>query len=204
MDESIHRMLVPVAALGWVGVGVYGVWEMAGEEAGDAWQRPYLFFTIALILAVGATTVAARGYLEPLGRLRLRVLCGGVAALAVASSMVAWAIPLWATLLAISCAIVAIDARRHARSGLLVLAAAPLVGTAAMFVAIASELGREDGYGDYPAAFGVGNATIAAGCLIGLAVLALRGHTTASESALQRRRDPPATISPSETSVRQH
>jgi hypothetical protein len=194
MEQGNHRMLLSVAALGWLGVGAYGVWEMVGEEAGDAWQRPYLFFTIALVLAVGATTTVVRGYLEPLGHPRLRVVSGGVAMLAVASSMVAWAIPLWATLLTLSCVIVAFDARRHARSGLALLAAAPLVGMAAMFVASAAELGREDSYGDYPAAFGVGNATIAAGCLIGLAMLGFRCRTAASESTMHGRREEPAAV----------
>jgi hypothetical protein len=188
------RLLVSVAVLGWVGVGAYGVWEMAAEEAGDAWQRPYLFFTVSLVLAVGATTAVARSYLEPLDRPRLRVIGSGVAALAVASAMVAWAIPLWATLLALSCVLAAIGAQRPARAGLVLLVAAPVVGMAGMFLASAAELGREDSYGDYPAAFGVGNATIAAGCLIGLAVLRFRDRRFASEATPQQRRHSPATV----------
>ncbi|MGE4164004.1 MAG: hypothetical protein AB7G23_19935 [Vicinamibacterales bacterium] len=49
-----------------------------------------------------------------------------------------------------------------------------------------AELGREDTYGHSPAAFGVGNTTIAAGGLIGLALLGLetarpdRSRTTAA------------------------
>jgi hypothetical protein len=192
--EQSGRLLVSVAALGWVGVGAYGAWEIAAEEAGDAWQRPYLFFTVALVLAVGATTAVARSYLEPLDRPRLRVVGGGVAVLAVASAMVAWAIPLWATLLTVSGVITAIGAQRHARPGLAVLAATPLVGMAAMVGASAAELGRQDSYGHYPAAFGVGNTTIATGCLIGLAVLGLRDRRIASESTPQLRRHTPATV----------
>lgn len=194
MEQIGRRLLGSVAALGWLGVATYGIWEMAGEEAGDGWQRPYMLFTASLALAVGATTALAWTYLEPLGRPRLRMAGAVVAVLAAASAMVAWAIPLWATLLAVSCVLAAAGAQRGTRSGLVVLAAAPVLGMTAMFVASAAELGREDSYGDYPAAFGVGNTTIAAGSLIGLAVLGLRKRRPASEPAPQQRRRSPATV----------
>lgn len=165
------------AMLGWVGVGVYGIWEMAGQEAGDGWQRPYLFFTVSLLVAVAGTTAVAWTAGASAARSGLRNTGAGIAAIAIASSLVAWAVPLWATLLAVACALFAVAAPLVRRPGLVMLAAAPVVGMAAMFVAIAGELGRQDSYGDYPAAFGLGTTIIAAGSVLGLAVLAGQHRT---------------------------
>ena len=108
--------------------------------------------------------------------------------LAVLSSAVAWAMPLWATLLAISCTLFALDAPAKVRPGMLALAGAQLVGMAVMFAAITAELGRRDSYGDYPAAFGLGNTTIAVGAVLGLALLARISGTTPDKPAIEAQR----------------
>jgi hypothetical protein len=57
------------------------------------------------------------------------------------------------------------------------LAAAQLLGLAALFIGITAEVGRVDEYGDYPAAFGIGLmvaavATIASHYLLDRSLLA--------------------------------
>lgn len=52
------------------------------------------------------------------------------------------------------------------------MATAQLVGLGAMIVAIEAELGRQDGDGDHPAAFGVGLLVTGLGTALDLAVLA--------------------------------
>lgn len=182
-----------VAMLGWAGVGAYGVWEMWGEEAGDGWERPYALFSIALLAAVAFSVVAAWICTRATARPGLRRVGLGLGVLAVVSSLVAWATPLWATLLAISCIVFAASAPRMLRTGIAVLAAAQLIGIGVMIAAIEAELGRRDSYGDYPAAFGLGNAVIAAGSVLGVAMLARAGSAARSEPARVVRRDAPAT-----------
>lgn len=182
-----------VAMLGWAGVGAYGVWEMSGEQAGDGWGRPYVLFSIALVVALAFSVAAAWNCTRAAARPGLHTVGLGVGVLAVLSSLVAWATPLWATLFAVSCAVLAAAAPRVHRTGLAVLAAAQLVGIAVMIAAIEAELGSRDSYGDYPAAFGLGNAVIAAGSVLGVALLARANSPVRSEPAKTVRRDAAAT-----------
>ena len=158
--------LATVAGLGWLGVAIAGVWEIAGGDS------PYLLFSITLMLAAVLSVAAVWWGTRNADRATLR-LCGlGIGVLAVASSVVAWASPLWMTLLAITFAVWAVAAPRALRPGLATLAAAQLVGVGATIVAIESEVGPQNSYGDYPAAFGLGLLVTGVGSALGLAVLA--------------------------------
>ncbi len=194
MNRSGDRRILAAAMLGWIGVGVYGVWEIVGKDAGDGWERPYALFSISLLLAVLASTTAAWGFTHASGRHALRSVGLGVGIVAAASSVVAWALPLWATLLAGSCALLAVAGPRLVRGGVALLAAAQVVGIAAMIGATEAEVGRQDSYGDYPAAFGLGNVVIAAGSVLGLTILARTVGSARLERAMTVGRESPATV----------
>jgi hypothetical protein len=192
MEEVVKRingrMFSVTAVLGWLGVGAHGVWEMAEENAGDDWEVPYLMLLISLFIAAAATVAFCSTLSHSSQRPAVRTAGIGVGVLAVASSAFAWATPLWATILAISCTLFAVAAPAKVRPGLVALAAAQLVGMAVMFAAVAAEIGRRDSYGDYPVAFDLGNTTIAVGTVLGLALLAQIGGTTPGEPAIQAQR----------------
>jgi hypothetical protein len=130
MERISTGVIVGLAGLAWVGVALYGVWEIAGEEAGDG---PYLLFSISLFIAVTLTFAAAWSCTRGTRRTTLRRFGLGVGMIAVLSSIVAWASPLWMTLIAIALIVLTVVAPRNARPGLAVLVAAQLVGMAAMF-----------------------------------------------------------------------
>lgn len=178
MDRNSVRMVVAGAILGWIGVGAYGVWQIADQESGEGWERPYLMFAVALILATALTLVAGWKASCDSARPMLRRFGIGVGALALASALtVAWALPLWMTLIAVSLAMFAVAAPRDLRPTLGVVVAAQIAGMAAMYVAVIAEVGRQDSYGDYPAAFGVGLVVTAAVSALGLATFARAGST---------------------------
>ncbi|NNE94961.1 MAG: hypothetical protein HKN24_02940 [Acidimicrobiales bacterium] len=194
MKRIDGRLISAAAVLGWVGVGAYGVWEMAGEHTGDSWQVPYLLFSISLFIAVAATVAFCWTLSHSSMRPTLRAVGIGVGVLAVVSSAVAWAMPLWATLLAISCTLFAVAAPAKVRSGMVALAGAQLVGMTVMFAAITAELGRRDSYGDYPVAFGLGNTTIGVGTVLGLALLTRIAGTTPDKPAIKAQRPHHASV----------
>ena len=50
MPTSTLRSLTALAALAWIVVGGYGMWEVLAEDSGDNWETPYAIFGIALLL----------------------------------------------------------------------------------------------------------------------------------------------------------
>jgi hypothetical protein len=78
-----------------------------------------------------------------------------VSGVGVVATLVAWALPLWMTLLGAGFAMVAVASAPSERRVVTLLAAGQLIGMAALFVAIAAEVGEPDSYGDYPAAGGI-------------------------------------------------
>ena len=73
---------------------------------------------------------------------------------AVLSTLVAWASPLWQASLAVAFVLLAVGTDRF-RTPLFALAGAQLAGVAAFFVGDAVGIGDVDSYGDYPLAFEV-------------------------------------------------
>lgn len=186
--------MVVAAAAGWIGVGIYGVWEMVGQEAGDGWKRPYVLFSASLLLALASTVAATWGSGDSNRRRTFRWAARGVGVVAVVSALVAWALPLWATLLAVSSALLAVAAPPRVRPGVAVLGAAQIAGMAVMIGAMEAEMGRQNSYGDYPAAFGLGTLLIAVGSVVGLSILARDASSTQWEPTATVGRDSPATI----------
>ncbi len=182
MNRNTGRTIVGGAGLGWLGVGLYGVWEITGKEAGDGWERPYMLYSISLFVAAALTLVIGWEHTRGTDRAVLRRVGIGIGAIAVVSSLVAWALPLWMTLIGASFVILAIAAPRPQRLILAVLAAAQIFGMALMFIALFVEVGPQNSYGDYPVAFGLGLVATAGLTMLGLAGLARADPATTSHS----------------------
>ncbi len=157
-------------ALGWLGVGAYGIWVVSTEGTSDTWEQPYLLFSIALLLATASTLVLGWAISRSTARNGARRVGIGFGALAVVSSLVAWALPLWMALVALSAASFAVASGRPVRSGLAGMAAGQVIGMVALFAAIEAEIGPRDSFGDYPVAFGI--SLVVAGLISALAVAA--------------------------------
>ena len=161
MSTSTPRMLISLAAVGWIVVAGYGVWEIVAEDSGENWETPYAIFSIALLLGtlltVAAVWIAGRhGERSP-----MRMVGLGVCAVAVLSTVAAWALPLWMTLSAVGYALIAAAGVPPWRRAVALLSAAQALGMAALFLGIAVEVGRQDQYGDHPVAFGIGTLATA-------------------------------------------
>jgi hypothetical protein len=147
-------MLAIIAGLAWLAVAWYGYWEFTDSD-GDGWEGPYLVLTIGLIVGATLSVMAAAWMTQQGGRRRLRTAGLIVSALGVAATLVAWALPLWMTVLGVGFAMVAVASAPRERRVVGLLAAGQLVGMAALFAGIAAKVGEPDSYGDYPAAGGI-------------------------------------------------
>lgn len=193
MEQVRGRMVVGGAVLGWLVVGAHGLLQIASEEASDDWEGPYLLFSIALFVGSGLTAVTAWTWSRRSERELLRRVGLGACALAVLSTVVAWALPLWMTTLAVSFALLAVASSQRARRGLAILAASQLVGMAVLFAALAAEVGPRDSYGDYPVAFGIGLVVTSAGSVIGLLHVLQHSNPDYRQVASPVCQEPPAT-----------
>jgi len=168
MSKTTVRPLILLAALGWLVVGGYGVVEAIAEDSGDGWEIGYGIFAISLMLASILTVVAVAAVTRRSERTVLRSIGLVVCGVGVASTLVAWALPLWMTLFAIGFAIVAASVSEGMRRPVAALAAAQIVGMAALFAGMAAEIGPVDEYGDHPVAFAIGIVVTAIGTLVSL------------------------------------
>ena len=162
MPTSTLRSLTALAALAWIVVGGYGMWEVLAEDSGDNWETPYAIFGIALLLGTLLSVAAVWLVGRHEDRSAMRTAGFVVLALAVVSTLAAWALPLWMTLSALGYALVAGAGAAPWRRAVGLLGLAPLLGMAALFIGIAAEVGSQDEYGDHPAAFGIGTIVTAA------------------------------------------
>jgi hypothetical protein len=144
------RTLTLVAGLAWLVVAGYGIRSAVVHDDGD-WELTYMVFSLALLVgAVASVRVAALATRQS-GRPRLRMAGLVVSSVGCAAALVAWAFPLWMTVLGVGFAMVAVSSGRRQRRALALLAAGQLVGMAVMFAGIAAEVGSRDEWGDYPA-----------------------------------------------------
>ena len=167
MSKSTVRLLISVAALGWLVVGGYGLSEVIAEDSSENWEISYSVFAITLLLGSLFSVVAVWGVTRPSRHPLVRLIGLAVCALGVLSTVVAWALPLWMTLFAVGYALVALGSR-SSRRPVALLAAAQLLGMTTMFIGLTAELGPRDEYGDYPVVFGIGLVVTAATTLMSL------------------------------------
>ena len=176
MTTGTWRTFVAFGGLAWLVVAVYGVLSSRVDD-GDSWEGPYLVFTAALMIGAVLVVGAAAMVTQNAERRRLRMAGLIVSGFGVALTLVAWAIPVWMTVLGVGLALIAGAAGPSARRAVAVLAAAQLVGLVALFVGIAIELGEADSYGDYPAAAGLALIVTAAFTIFAIVEL-MRGAET--------------------------
>ncbi|HUP76866.1 MAG TPA: hypothetical protein VM282_27785 [Acidimicrobiales bacterium] len=154
MTTRTRWTLAAVAGLAWLAVAGYG-YRAIDVESGDSWEGPYMLFTVMLLVGAVLTVVAAAWLSRQGARRRLRTAGLVVSGAGVAATILAWALPLWMTVLGIGLAMIAVASGPRERRAVAVLAAGQLVGLMALFVGIAAEVGEPDSYGDYPAAGGI-------------------------------------------------
>jgi ABC-type transport system involved in cytochrome bd biosynthesis fused ATPase/permease subunit len=182
MATKPMRELVVVAGLAWLVVAAYGVRSAAVADGGD-WQLAYVVFMSALLVGAALSVWVAARVSRESGRPRLRTAGLAVSGVGAVACLVAWALPLWMTLLGVGFAIVAAASGPGERRAAVLLAAAQLVGVAVMFAGIATEVGRRDEWGDYPAAGGIALAVVA-----GITIVALLGVPAAQPASSSSRR----------------
>ena len=190
MATRAMRTLTVVAGMAWLVVAGYGVRSAVSDDGGE-WELPYIVFSSALLVGVGASVAIATLATRQTGRPRLRMAGLGVSGLGGVASIVAWALPLWMTILGVGFAIVALASGARERRAVALLAAGQLLGMGVMFAGIAAEVGRQDEWGDYPAAGGMAVVVVAAMTIMALFGLARsigrRGSLQAETNlALQR------------------
>ena len=166
-DLDKGRALTLVAALGWLIVAGYGIRSAMVHDDGD-WQLAYIVLSLALLLAAAASVRIAALATRQSGRPRLRMAGLVVSSLGCAATLMAWAIPLWMTVLGVGFAMVAVSSEPHQRRPLVLLGAGQLVGVAVMFAGSAAEVGPRDEWGDYPAASGIAVAVAATMTIIAI------------------------------------
>ncbi|MEO5841451.1 MAG: hypothetical protein ABIQ73_12405 [Acidimicrobiales bacterium] len=170
MTTGARRMLAAIAGLAWVAVAWYG-YRATTVDDGEGWEGPYLVLTIGLIIGAVLSVMAAASLTQQGGRRRLRTAGLIVSGLGVATTLVAWALPVWMTVLGIGLAMVAFASNPRERKVVALLAAGQLVGLAALFAGIAAKVGETDSYGDYPAAGGIALIVTAALTIVALVKL---------------------------------
>ncbi len=161
MPTRAPRTLTTIAGLAWLVVAGYGV-RTAIVDDGSDWELTYIVFSLALLVGAAASVAAATLATRRSGRPRLRMVGLVVSGLGGAAALVAWALPLWMTILGVGFAMVAVASEPRQRRAVALLAAGHLIGLAVLFAGIAAEVGRRDEWGDYPAAGGLALVVVAA------------------------------------------
>lgn len=156
---------------------------MAGDGGGislramysdDDWEGAYAMFSVILLLAAASTTFAIVQYTSEQGsRPATRLAAMALAILGTVSTVVAWAFPLWAVLLAAGyVALAATGAPHRRRAGW--LGGALLAGLAVAIVALSAELGPAGEHNDYSEGQSWG---ITVACVLTATVLAVLART---------------------------
>lgn len=168
MSRSAVRTMTLVAGAAWAVVA--GSEIMHGlVDYGDSWELPYTIFMLVLVVGATLTLAAGAQATRESTRPRLRMAGLAVGAIgAVASLAVAWALPLWMTILGAAFVLLAIAAEPAQRRPLALLGAGQFAGIAVLIACIEAEVGRVDEYGDYPLAGGIAVLVVAATAIVAL------------------------------------
>ena len=136
-----------VDAVLWLAAGAASVDRALYSD--DKWGGPYALFSVLVLVAAAATTVAIAMYTsKPNARSASRVAAVALAVLATVSTLMAWAFPVWSVL----------------------LAAAFLAGLAIALVGVIAKLGPPGSHNDHSEAQGWG---VSIACVLAAAVLAV-------------------------------
>jgi hypothetical protein len=183
MSRNAVRRMTLVAGAAWLVIAgselIHGL-----VDYGEAWEAPYIVFVLALV--VGATLTIAVGAEATVVSTRPKLRMAGLAVSAlgvVASFAVAWALPLWMTILGAGFALLAAAAGPAQRRPLAVLAAGQLAGIAVLIAGLEIGIGRADEYGDHPLAGGVALVVVAATAIVALMSLTFERRTVTASPA---------------------
>lgn len=179
METKQRWVLAATAAIAWLLVGTFAVQETNENDSGS-----YTMFMLALIIGSALVAGVAATITQFVDRSRLRTAGFAVTGLGVLSTIVAWALPLWMTLLGVGFVLLALAARPQDRRPLIVLAASHALGIVALTVGTVAEVGERDEWGDYPLAGGVALIVTAA-----LTLIALVDFSTRADVDLRQQRD---------------
>lgn len=147
---------------------------------GDDWESPYALFSVLLVTAAAVATFAITAYTSKPGpRSASRTAAVALAIVATASTVMAWAFPLWAVLLVAGFAALAATGPPQSRNALW-LGAVLLVGLAVAVVGVTAKLGRPGSHNDYSEAQSWG---ITVACALSAAVLAVRARRSSGTHA---------------------
>ena len=171
MTTRMVRAMAAMAGLAWLVVGAVEV-RSAFVDDGDEWELAYMIFSAALLLAATVTVALVAGVTEANNHRWLRAAGLAIAGVGCLSAIVAWALPLWMTLLGGGLAVVAFASTPPQRRGIATLAGAQLMGMAVLIGAIEGQVGRRDEHGDYPAATGIALTVTAVLVIVALFQLA--------------------------------
>ena len=182
MATSTMRTLTTVATAAWLTVGGYGIWS-AMVDGDGGWEAAYSVYMLALLVGAVVAVLLAAQLTGGAARPRLRVAGLVVCGLGCLGSIVAWALPLWMTLLAAGFGMLAAACAPPVRRGLAVVTAGQLVGLAVLYGGLIAKIGPRDEYGDYPLAFAASLVVAAALTIAGLVQLARSGSEARSPGA---------------------
>ena len=140
-------------------------------DDGDGWELPYTVFMLALMVGATLTIAVVAEATHESSRPRLRIAGLAVSALGALACIVAWAFPLWMTILGGGFAMLAFAAAPAQRRPLALLAAGQLAGVAVLIAGIEAEVGPAGENGDYPLAGGIAVLVVAVTAIVALLAL---------------------------------
>lgn len=182
-----------IAGMAWLVVAGYGL-RTAIVDDDRGWELTYTVFSLALLVGAAASVAVASAATRRSDRPRLRMAGLVVGGLGGAAALVAWALPLWMTILGVGFAMVAIASGSRQRRAVALLAAGQLVGLAVLFAGTAAQMGRRSEGGEYPAADGLALLVLAA-----ITIYALVGLAWSSWRPGELHGDAPLTLAVSDS-----
>jgi hypothetical protein len=163
--NTIRAGTISLVAAGlWLIAAVtYFLMILRDDDQGNGWQVYYAIFSAALLAAGVLTVLTMIGVSRRSGGLGIAGMIGLViAGLGVASSILAWAIPMWMGLLGIGLLVfggAALNNGTAPKRSTLLASSGFIIGVITFTILNLAKVGPVDSYGDRPVAWGIGGAT---------------------------------------------
>ena len=170
----LTRKLSVAACVLWFGVAAS---TAAWWDPTDGWRLWYGVYSLLLGCAAAMTAAAAISAAWRGSRARMETAGVALTFVAVCTTVIAWALPLWMLSIALGFGVFAIEAPEH-RRGLGLLAVAQLTGLAVMLAGEAVGVGPSDEWGNHPVA---GSVAITTTALLTTAALILLARVAADD-----------------------